>query len=207
MKIAFYSLLISVVLLSCNTNNVKDINPDSFLSKTEQSDFKYSIIRWAGKPAPKVTDSTLFDPQFEEYYKKLADQHELAAYYIDEPSGYHYFMMYRIAPSIHLKKVALAGRLKYNDTGDIVYYEEVFRTFKMLVPELEEKSKQIFNDYLSNGSIEKYLFKNTTPEEFIEFPDDEVRYDTNLRKWISSRFNPVEELKNEISESLKENNK
>lgn len=203
MLLRYIGLAITVLFISCKSEKTINTDPYAYLTDKQQREFKYSIIRWAGKRAPKVTDSTLFDPQFEGYYKKLAALHELKSYYIDSLTGFHYFMLYRIAPSVHVKKVALGGRLKYDDENNISYYEEIFRTYKMPEPELDMKATRIFRDLIQTNSIDKYLFKNTQPEEYIEFPDEETYYDIDNRRWVSSRYNPVQEMKDEIDEELK----
>lgn len=203
MLFRYITFIFVALFVSCKNENTVNTNPSAYLTEEQQSEFKYSIIRWAGKRAPKVTDTTLYDPQFEDYYKKLAAKHELKSYYIDSFTGLHYFMLYRIAPSIYVKKVALGGRLKYDDENNISYYEEIFRTYKMPEAELDEKATRIFQDLILTNSIDKYLFKNTQPEEYIEFPDDETYYDIDNREWVSLRYNPVQEMKNEIDEELK----
>lgn len=205
MYFRYITFIVVALFVSCKSEITVNTDPSAYLTDEHQKEFKYSIIRWAGKRAPKATDTTLYDPQFEDYYKELAAKHDLKSYYIDSLTRFHYFMLYRIAPSVHVKKVALGGRLKYDDENNISYYEEIFRTYKMPESELDAKATLIFRDLILKNSIDKYLFKNTQPEEYIEFPDDETYYDISNRRWVSSRFDPVQEMKNEIDEELKKN--
>jgi hypothetical protein len=186
-------IFICLILISCS-NNKTDINPSASLSIEEQNDFKYEIIRYTGKIAPKATENTKFNSEFDEYYKNLAQKHDLIAFYTDKINGYDYFMLTRIAPSIHLRKVAIGGKVSKDENGTIIYYEEAFRTYKMPENELREKAEMLFHRYISGQDLEKYHYKNTQPDEYIEFPNEETWYDAEKRQWISSRFDPLQEF-------------
>jgi hypothetical protein len=186
-------LFFSLVLYSCSEKKM-DVKPDSYLNEQEQADFLYSISRYHAKLAPKANHKTKFEDRFDKYYRRMSDRHELVAYFPSGKDEFIYFMTYRIAPSIHVKKVACAGRLKYDSNGEIMHYEELFRTWKMLEDELNQKSEMLFEIVLKGKSLEAYLPQNSGKEEFIEFPDLETTYNSEKRRWISSRENPLEEL-------------
>lgn len=184
------------ILFSCSTQK-KEFNPQSFLNPYEDSVFKYSIIRYAGKLAPKATHNIKFEPSFDEYYIGLANSHNLDYYYPSE-DGFIYFQLSRIAPSLHEKFVGIGGKLKRNDAGEIVYYEELYRTWKMPKDELLTVSKKLFTDMVNGKSLEKYYTKNTPDDVFIiEFPDDETYFDVEKRRWISTREDVLEQFEQE----------
>jgi hypothetical protein len=114
----------------------------------------------------------------------LAHKHELVYLVPDYNDGYTYFCLFRIAPSLVVKKVALAGRLKLSSNGSIEYYEEIYRTWKMLPDELEKKNDLLFSMLLKGEDLSPYYNHNSGDEEWIEFPDKNIHFDTNLRKWI-----------------------
>lgn len=154
--------------------------------------FKYSIMRYTGKLPGKADHITKFDTIFDSHYQNLATQHDLLFY---EKSGDTvYFLITRMAPSLYEKKVAIGGKLSYGKDGRISYYEEAFRTWKMLVPELEQKAELLFGLYLSGKDLSPYYTINSKGVEYIEFPDEDVYYDTEKRFWVSKREDPLEEL-------------
>ena len=181
----FIILFLSASLLvSCR--NEEDLRPaDQIYSKSEIDSITYSLIRYMGKLPGKANHGTKFNSEFDEYYKELAKGHDLVYFYEHPKDGYYYFLFTRIAPSIHVKKVAVGGKLQVNN-GELVYYEEAFRTWKMVVPELTKKMNLIFKDYISGKDLGKYYTKNSGGVEYIEFPDENNYFDTNKRIWVSS---------------------
>jgi hypothetical protein len=80
--------------------------------------------------------------------------------------------------------VAVAGRLKFDDNDSLIHYEEIYRTWKMLPDELEKKNDLLFSMLLKGEDLSPYYNHNSGDEEWIEFPDKNIHFDTNLRKWI-----------------------
>ena len=174
-------LLCSLLLvLSCQKN--RDVEPINYLSETEQFDFKYKLVRYFEGLPKKATHQTKFDSIFDDYYKSKAEQCNLLYYFKDDSNGV-YFAIAKIAPSITVKKVATIGKVSFDTNNEIVYYEEIARTWKMPEEELAEKSKILFLDIIQGNDISKYYTKNSQPELFIEFPDDVTYFDTKDRSW------------------------
>lgn len=187
-------ILFFIPILSCQ-NKEFEINPKSYLTSSEEEAFKYTVIRYVDKLAPKATHETKFDESFDSIYKLRANQVNLLFYYENE--GETYFAITKIAPSLKVKKVATVGKLKMDKDNNISYYEEIFRTYKMEETPLHEKTKLMFKDVILNKDVKKYEFENSKPEEYIEFPDTNTYYDSKKRQWISTLENPYESLKKE----------
>jgi len=195
MKNIFLFALIIVGFLSCKQEKeTRDFSATNILSTAEIDEFKYEIIRYAGKLAGRANHETKFNQEFDIHYLELAGNHQLPFYYVKEETGEIYFMLTRIAPSIHYRKVAIGGMLTRNESGEITYYEEAFRTWKMEENELLKKSYVIFSDYVDGKDLIKYYPENSGGEEYIEFPNEEVYYDADQRIWISLRENPMQYL-------------
>ncbi len=195
MKNIFLFALIIVGFLSCKQEKeTRDFSAKNILSTAEIDEFKYEIIRYAGKLAGRANHETKFNQEFDIHYLELAANHQLPFYYVKQDTGEIYFMLTRIAPSIHYRKVAIGGMLTRNESGEITYYEEAFRTWKMEESELLEKSHKIFSDYVDGKDLSKYYPENSGGEEYIEFPNEEVYYDAEQRIWISLRENPMQYL-------------
>jgi hypothetical protein len=195
MKYTFLFAFIIVGFLSCKQEKeTRNFSATNVLTEAEIDAFKYEIIRYAGKLAGRANHQTKFEERFDAHYIELAGNHQLPFYYVNEETGEIYFLLTRIAPSIHYRKVAVGGKLTRDDFGEITYYEETFRTWKMEENELLEKSQKIFSDYVDGKDLSKYYPENSGGEEYIEFPNEEVYYDNEQRIWISLRENPMQYL-------------
>lgn len=190
----FFAVAVSMLISCSGEVELKKANTN--YTKDQLDSISYSLIRYLGKLPGKANHGTKFEAEYDSYYKNLAKSHELVYYQLNPKDNHHYFLFTRIAPSIHLKKVAIGGKLKVED-GELTYYEEAFRTWKMLVPELEQKMDVIFKDYWNGDDLSKYYTKNSDGVEYIEFPDDDNYFDVEKRIWVSSidYLEPYYELK------------
>jgi hypothetical protein len=195
MKYQLVLIALSVLVFSCK-QEAKRIDPSLYLNKEEQFNFKYSVSRYVDRLPKNATEETKFDPEFDEDYKKRSENAELMCYYVDKETGEIYFAIAKIAPSLVLKKVVTAGKLKKNEKGDIIAYEEEFRTWKMEVAELKTVSEMLFNKYVNKEDLSPFYTRNAQGKFIIEFPDEHVSYDKEKRTWISNRIDPLEDYYN-----------
>lgn len=186
--------LLAILLIGSGCENKKNKNTffsaDS-ISEIEQEEFIYSIIRYAGRLAPQATHETKFETRFDEDYRNIASDYTLH-FFKKNNDATTYFLISRIAPSIHKKRVATGGELLIK-SGTISFYKEHFRTWKMEEKELNEKSTLLFKKMINSESLVAFYPENSGNEEFIEFPNEDVSFDTELRRWVSSRDNPLDE--------------
>lgn len=184
-------LLILFLVFSCSER--PKYAPERYLSADQQKLFKQEIARYAAKPPRRVTDTLRFDTAYADHYKREAAQLDLMAYYIDQASGMHYFLVARIAPSIQTKWVATGGKLRYDEKGNVSEYEEVFRTWKLPRKELEERSRYLFDLMVKGEDLTPY-YTATAGFNYIEFPDENVYFDKKSRSWKSKIYGSVEEM-------------
>jgi hypothetical protein len=57
----------------------------------------------------------------------------------------------------------------------------------MEIPELKEKTKILFDKIVNDKDVSNYYTKNSDPEFWIEFPDDQTTYNTKLREWQTKK--------------------
>lgn len=183
MKIIQTVLFLTILSLAACTAN-RDYEVSSHLSSSEQEAFKRSIIRYVAPLPEKADEENRFDVKFDAHYARQTDRVRLDKYF-PSPDGYIYFEISRIAPSFKVKRVATAGRLRYDENGEIEEYEEVYRTWKMEEEELATKTKLLFSRFIAGGELTPYLSTNSD-EEYIEFPDNQVKYDRELRRWAGN---------------------
>lgn len=186
-----YILILTIFLAACETK-VSYI-PEEQLAPQRQDVVMSKIIRYAGRKPEKATDSTKFSSQYDEHYMKQVAEHKLNLYFVNKSSD-HFFLISRRAPSLYEKHVAIGGRFKMNERDSLIEYEEIFRTWKMPYDTLMNRGGILFDRMVKGESLEAYLTKNSGGVEFIEFPDDNVYYDKQSRKWKSNLFGSVEEL-------------
>jgi len=95
---------------------------------------------------------------------------------------------------MQVKRVGTGVCLRFE--GDsITYYNEVFRTWKMPEEELAEKGGLLFSKMVRGEDLTPYYNANSGKEEYIEFPDDQVRFDTLRRVWVSAQGDLLEEYR------------
>jgi len=174
-----FLLMLLIGAAGC-TSNIDSINPDDHLSKTEKEAVKKAIIRYIAKPSDDEEPGQRFTSKFDKYYNEQAASATLEFYAVKD--DYHYYLISQPAPSMIKKRHATAGRFKLNDKGEIMEYEEIFRTWKMKPEDLTARSKILFTKLIRGESLEKYYTKNSG-DQYIEFPDDRTYYDREAREW------------------------
>ncbi len=184
-------ILLTIILAACETK-VSYI-PEEQLTPQRQDVVMSKIIRYVGRKPDKATDSTKFLSKHDEHYLAQMAKHKLNLYFVNDEKD-HFFLISRIAPSIHVKHVATGGRFKMSEMDSLVEYEEIFRTWKMPYDTLMNRAGLLFDKMVKGESLESYFTKNSGGVEYIEFPDDNVYYDKQARKWKSKQFRSVEEM-------------
>lgn len=170
-----------VIFLLLTTCQPKGYQPDEYLSIQEQSELMDKVIRYVSELPKGVSHEDKFNPPHNEHYLEQASRHRLDAFYLDS-SGNQFLLISRGAPSLTEKRVAIGIKLKYDESGNISEYEEVFRTWKMKPETLKERANYLFDLMVKGESLERYQ-RNKTSEEWIEFPDGTVYYDRAIRQW------------------------
>ncbi|HMN90369.1 MAG TPA: hypothetical protein PKD70_08675 [Saprospiraceae bacterium] len=187
--VKFLPLLL--IVIACNQSKPEAYSADNTLDSNAQQAFLYDIIRYMGKLPGKANQMTKFEAVFDDHYREQAARHRLELYYNDAKTGDIYFLTSRIAPSIKVKRVAIGGKLRRDEQGKVVYYEEVFRTWKMEEPEMKEKSGMLFVKMLKGEDLSLYYPENSGKEEYIEFPNQDVYFDVAQRVWASRLEDPL----------------
>ncbi len=152
------------------------------------------IIRYAGYMPQKADDTTKFDTIYNSFYAEQVAKHRIDLFYQDAGSGDVFLLVSRIAPSLKIKRVGIGIHARVVDDS-LVYYEEVFRTWKMEEPDLARKGALLFDLMVKGKDLSRYYPQNSGKEEYIEFPDAHTRYDVQKRKWVTDLETPLEELK------------
>lgn len=180
---SFFIVSVFIVFLSSCGHAAKYSADENLPLSADQDSFKYEIIRYVGRLPKHATAATKFESRFDGQYLSMARSMSLDKHYQNPKDGYIYFEISRIAPSLYEKYVSTGGRLKRDEKGGIVEYEEIYRTWKMKREDLEEKTA-IFFDYMVKGKdLSRYYTANIGDTEHIEFPDENTYFDKGLKQW------------------------
>jgi len=174
---------ILLVLISLNSCMSRNYTPDQ-LTAEQQEETLYQMVRYYGKLPKKGADhENKFDEKFDPYYKLHANEHQLIAYH-KSSDGKEYLLLKKIAPSMFEKFFATGIEVIRDAKGEITFYNEVFRTWRLAEPEYTEKANMLFDKMVNGEDLTPYYTHNTN-EEFIEFPDRNYAFDTKSRRWLN----------------------
>lgn len=189
---------------ACQTS-APNYEASQHLDTAAQSAFIGQIIRYLGKLPGKGNEANKFDAQFDEHYAKEAGAYRLDFYHQDKATGDIFAMVSRIAPSMYERRTGTGIKMSKSPGGDITAYEEVFRTWKMAPADLAERGQMLFAKMAQGEDLSSYYTKNAGNTDYIEFPDENTRYDTERRLWVSTLddvLQPYYDLKNAPKDSI-----
>jgi hypothetical protein len=188
--------LVIIVLAGLSSCQQKNINQIETLSLEEKTAFRKQLIRFIGRKPEDASNENKFESYFDAHYENQEREHDLEFYHKTK-DGKEYFLFTRIAPSNVIKKVGIAGYVQFDEKGNIIDLEEVFRTWKQVPEKLQEVNALLFSKMINGEDLSPYYTENSSGVEYIEFPNKEVWYDKPTRTWKTSRFDPLEEFQQE----------
>jgi hypothetical protein len=183
----FVPILSLLLFFACKNQETQTPLLGQKPDETFNRDMLGRIIRFTGKLPPKgATHENKFDPKFDAHYQNLVAQYRIELFYRDSARSDIYLLLSRIAPSMTVKRVGTGVHLRM--AGDsITFYNEVFRTWKMPEEELAKKGAFLFSKMVRGEDLRPYYNENSGKEEYIEFPDANVHFDTLRRVWVSKQ--------------------
>jgi len=187
-KGVLYRFIVSLLLLSSCTNDSYD--PNKFLTPEAQQKLIRETVYYSMKVAPNANHETKFNEEFDWYYDRAAKEVEITKYYIDE-NGNHYFLMSRVARSITPMREGIGGKIRYDDSGKLNAYEEIFRTWKMESDSLELKGAMLF-DRMVKGKDLSLFYSKFQGDKYIEFPNERFSFDKKLRLWHDNAIDTLQ---------------
>ena len=176
---AHYGIVFFLALFTACTSDPYE--PDKFLTTEDQEKLIRETVYYSMKLAPNANHETKFDNEFDWYYDRAANELEVIKYYVDENAD-HYFLMSRVARSITPAHEGIGGKLRYSDTGKLVEYEEIFRTWKMPNDSLKVRGAMLF-DRMVKGKDLSLFYAKFQGDKYIEFPNERFTYDKKSRLW------------------------
>ncbi len=179
------NVFILIVLLGSlfGCNQVYNYDPIAHITVKEQDSIVWRIMRYVARPPDGLSYEERFYKGYDPHYQEQQSLHHLDAYFIDE-NNTHYFLLSRRAPILTDKRVATGGKIKFDEKGKLLEYEEVFRTWKMVPDTLKIRSQFLFDKMVKGESLDPYQTINSNNVDYIEFPDTHNYYDKSTRRWL-----------------------
>ena len=188
----FFGLLFTNCEDQNQKTNFKNINQVDALVDVFKNKFTHKLIRFVGRKPEDASHENKFHPYFDKFYENQVNQHELIAYHKNENKAF--FVFTRIAPSVHLKKVAIGGYAQFDSNGELKNIVQLFRSWKLIPDSLQKRVELLFPLMVKGESLAPYYTENIGNTEYIEFPNNEVWYDVEKRRWTSSREDVLSEF-------------
>jgi hypothetical protein len=171
-------ILILLSVLSCDPKDKYD--PSQYLSRQDQDTLLYKTLRYSAKLPPTATHKTKFNQVFDSYYKSLLADHTLRYYYTTGSNNF--FLITRQARSVTPMREAIGGKIKMDLNGNVVEYDELFRTWKMNADTVDLKGRRLFDIMVSGRDLSAYYTKHKR-DQYIEYPDDRFYFDRIDKRW------------------------
>lgn len=182
MKLIRKYLLLVVAVIALFACDKKDpYAVENYIKPEDKLQSLVPLYPYLAKLENGVNYNNRFDSVQRAYFEEKQKVHKFSfeRYYITKDSV-HYFLIWKVAPSLYEKKIAIGGRYKKDANGKVYAFEELFNTPKMKLDELKEKSFELFDFMVDNGNVEAYW----GDYDRIEFPDGKCIYDKENHKWI-----------------------
>ena len=187
-KGSLYRFIFFLVALSSCTSDPYD--PRKFLTPEAQQKLIRETVYYSMKLAPNANHETKFDKEFDWYYDRAAKEVEITKYFIDEKSN-HYFLMSRVARSITPMREGIGGKIRFDDSGKLNVYEEIFRTWKMESDSLKIRGAMLF-DRMVKGKDLSLFYAKFQGDKYIEFPNERFSFDKKLRLWHDNAIDTLQ---------------
>lgn len=192
-----YAVLLLFVLaffgtISCTKSTI-DLNPDSYLSKEDQLQFKIELSRYMNQLPSHTSMEQRWDSSKYEYYKKGGELMKLVKLYKSDTSKFYYFYITRVAPSVREgERRSIGGKCTF-DNKRIGQIEEYFMSEVRSVEILEEQAEKLTIEVIKNN-------KAPAANALVEWPNDYFYYNKGTNQWdrVSSRESVSDSLNNSI---------
>lgn len=178
MKNLILGVLFSILIFSCNT---KKQQVNDYFTDNQRDSLLTNIITYLYIPAPKATNETKFEPQFRGFYTKNISKFNFQNYYPAE-DGWNYFLIIRPVAGGSLFKRGVLGKFKLKEKSFMpTEFEEVANTPHLAEETVKERGQYLFQELIKNGNLDKQI----SMKQYVEWPDEHLRYDKKQHEWIN----------------------
>lgn len=184
-SIASYSVL--AIFVSCSIKEKH--KPSDCLPNDRQQRIIQQMVRYASKLAPEATHQTKFNHEFDWYYHKAAAECRILFCETTGERDYQ-LLVARKARSLTPMEEGIAIKVNLDAKDSLIYYEEVFRMWKMPSDTLVKRGSYLFERMINNEDLTIYYSK-FQKDRFIEFPDERFTFDISKRRWRDNELDSI----------------
>jgi len=174
-----YFIYFILVFTACGKKD--DFKVENYIDGEFKTTLLEMTFPYLAKLEHGVNYENRFDTINKSYFIERQKMHQFSfeRYFITKDSV-HYFLIWKVAPSRFVKKIAIGGRYKVDANGLFYDFEEIFNTPKMELDELKTKGDMLFAYMVEHGNVDAYLGDFLV----VEFPDGNCMYGKGQSKWI-----------------------
>lgn len=183
-KSTFYKIglcfLIACCTVACNSNKYA---PENYFSQKELDTVMVDVVTFIYKRPRGVSREDRFNPIHRSKYAALINEFEFIHLHFNDSDSTYFFYLKRPARSVDMTKVrGVGGKFKLNDSLRITYFREIFNTPMLTPGEVHSQGKYLWDDLMYFNNVDRYYLNRG----FIEFPNEESKYDTIHYEWSYS---------------------
>ncbi|MCA6380356.1 MAG: hypothetical protein IM574_09420 [Cytophagales bacterium] len=189
MKFKIFALYLAIfgLTIACATKDRK-YSPSDCLPIDKQNQILKQMVRYSNKLAPEATHKTKFNTEFNWYYERAMNESKIL--YCKKENDIYQMLVSKKARSVTPMEEGIAIKVKLNQKDSLVYYEEVFRMWKMPADSLISRGKYLFDRLVNKEDLTIYYSK-FQKDRFIEFPDQRFSFDVSKRRWRDSELDTL----------------
>jgi hypothetical protein len=189
MKFKFFNSYLFIVglTIACATKD-KKYSPSNCLPTDRQNQILRQMVRYSNKLAPEATHKTKFNSEFNWYYERAFSESRILFCFKENDTCQ--LLVARKARSVVPMEEGIAIKVKLNQQDSLVYYEEVFRMWKMPTDSLISRGNYLF-DRMTNKKDLTIYYSRFQKDRFIEFPDQRFTFDIKNRRWKDSELDTI----------------
>ncbi|HMQ06984.1 MAG TPA: hypothetical protein PKC30_06755 [Saprospiraceae bacterium] len=196
-NIPFIFFFFAFLIMACQT-------PDSFEfshhvpDKEQRDSILTDIVIYIYKVPRGVRKENKFNPEYRHLYENESGKFNMIKYHIDNEGIHSFFLIRPVRSHLAEHRRGVFGRFSLDDQMKIRNFEELANTPRLTEEEIIEKGNYLWQDLMYFKNLDRYFLN----KDYIEFPDDRVRYDSQNKEWT---YNHLDVLNRDVLPNDEEN--
>jgi hypothetical protein len=162
----------------------KTYNAAGNLSKAQYDSLLLKLAPYVVKKPDEFSYDERFDIRNRPYYKNFISTSGAGIqYYHENDTAAFFFFRYRDLSSLYEHYRGIGGYLSRDASGNIIFLDLLFHTPRFTLSQMNNRSEILFEEMVVRGNVLKFLGNRS----FIETPNADFFYDTELHRWNHRR--------------------
>jgi hypothetical protein len=168
-------IIYTILCLACSP---KKYEISTYYTQNEQDSLLVNMVTLIYKKAPGATDSTRFNAEYKDFYKKNTANFKIISYFI-APNNWHYYFITRPVGGSS-KRRGVVGKFKLAENNlRPIQFEETINTPHLDEKLVVERGSFLFQEFIKADNLDKYL----PMKQYIEWPDSSLIYNKKTNNW------------------------